>query len=109
MKKVNNIIQIVKKSYEIYANDFHEYFTESFNKTLISNHTFNHIDEFDHAVLNKFIDKCVYYRLGISDVMPQKSDILYDITKSASPDELALDTQDIYETLVYCAYPAKLI
>ena len=23
MKKVNNIIQILKKSYEIYANDFH--------------------------------------------------------------------------------------
>ena len=109
MKKVNNIIQIVKKSYDIYADDFHEYFTDSFNRSLISNCGFGRSFDIDHEVLNKFIDKCVYYRLGISDIMPQKSDIVYDLSKSASPEDIAMTTDDVYSKLVYCAYPAKLI
>ena len=109
MKKVNNIILVVKKTYDLYAEDFHNHFTNLFNASLIANHGYNSTYDINSIMLNKFIDKCVYYRLGVSDVMPQKSDIIYDLSNSLSPEELTLDTDDIYGRLVYCAYPAKLI
>ena len=109
MQKVNNVIQIIKKSYDIYAEDFHTYYTSVLNKSLIRSNTFNRLIDIDHKVLNNFIDKCVYYRLGISDILPQKSDILYNLTREASPSDIELNTDEIYTTLVYCAYPAALI
>lgn len=109
MRKVNTIIQQLKKAYDIHAEAFHEYFTNSFNKSLIVNSLNNQLLEYDATVLNRFIDKCVYYRLGISDVQPNKNEIIYDLSSTSSPEDFDQSTFDIFSELVYCAYPVKLI
>ena len=106
MKKVNNIIQILQKSYNLYANDFHEYYNKEFQRSMVS----TNYKVFDYNVgnLNKFIDKCVFYRLGVSDIQPEKKDIIYDLSSSVSPELFDQSVDDIFGTLVYCAYPVNL-
>ena len=110
MKKVNNIIQVVKKSYELLADDFHSYFNERFQQSTIR-FSFSGASSmsYDQSVLNNFIDRCIYYRLGISDVKPQRSDIIYDLSSTIAPEEFEPDVDSIFAELVYCAYPVKLI
>ena len=111
MKKVNNIIQIVKKSYDLLANDFHEHFNSSFRYSVFSECTMFRGGELNYNTdtLNKFIDRCVYYRLGISDQQPKKGEIIYDLSTTISPEQFEDSVDSIFAELVYCAYPAKLI
>lgn len=108
MKKVNQIIQIVQKCYNLYADAFHDYFTNQFNKSLLSDNSLYGDIEFSHSALYKFIDHCVFYRLGVSDVEPKKKDIIYDLSVSLSPQTFNKSVDDIFAELVYCAYPASL-
>ena len=109
MKKVNNIIQILKKSYELYSADFHEYYIQRFNSSLISSSSFSGVLKYNTSLLESFIDKCVYYRLGISDVLPTTNSIIYEISVSLSPTEYSESLDDIMDELVYGAYPSRLI
>lgn len=110
MKKVNNIIQILKKSYELYSNDFHEYYLQQFNSSLISSSSFSDGDlKYNTQLLESFIDKCIYYRLGISDIQPSTASILYNLSTSLSPTEYSESLDDIMDKLVYGAYPSRLI
>lgn len=109
MKKVNNIIQILKKSYELYANDFHEYFIQQFNSSLISSSLSDGDLNYNTSLLESFIDKCIYYRLGISDVQPSTASILYNLSTSLSPIAYSESLDDIMDKLVYGAYPSRLI
>lgn len=111
MKRVNNIIQILQKSYEIYADEFHEHFTKSFNASLISNNLYGGSTslEYNTDKLNKFIDHCVYYRLGVSDVQPNTSTINYSLSSTMDAESIATSTEQIYQEIVYCAFPSKLI
>ena len=106
MKKVNNIIQILKNSYEIFANEFHEYFDKEFQLLIVSTN-FKSLD-YNKENLNKFIDKCVFYRLGISDIQPVKHDIIYDLSSSLNPELFEKSVDDIFSEIVYCAFPVKL-
>ena len=121
MKKVNNIIQLVKKSYELYASMFHEYFSQEFDRSLVSNCVtsdnplFGGVNAEQSNILNynrdnfdKFVDHCVFYRLGITDVKPKLKDIVYDLSSTISPMTYEKSTEEIYAEIVYCAFPAKL-
>ena len=111
MKKVNNIIQIVKKSYEVYSDDFHTYFAQQFNNSLVAFSDFEpeNILSYSHSSLNKFIDHCVYYRLGVTDTMPKLKDIVYDLSSTISPNEYEKSVDDVLREIVYCAFPSTLI
>ena len=111
MKRVNNIIQTLQKSYELYADEFREYFTKSFNASLISNNLYGGSTnlEYNSDKLNKFIDHCVYYRLGVSDVQPDTSSLNYSLSSVMNAEEVATSTEQIYQEIVYCAFPSKLI
>lgn len=106
MKKVNNIIQILQKSYNMYADDFHEYFNKEFQRSMVA--TNYKVVDYNIGKLNKFIDRCIFYRLGISDVQPQKQDIIYDLSPSVNPEMFEQSVDDIFGSLVYCAYPVSL-
>ena len=110
MKKVNNIIQVVKSVYDSVSVTFHDYFRESFNKSLFKASLIGNDRIFDYDVqtLNKFIDRCVYYRLGISDSSPSTKDIIYDLSTTVSPYEFKDTVDSIFAELVYCAYPPKI-
>lgn len=110
MKKVNNIIQVVKKSYELYSNTFHEYFKQEFDRSLVVACLGGepNILSYDYEQFNKFVDHCVFYRLGISDVKPKLKDIVYDLSATISPTEYEKSVEEIFREIVYCAFPAKL-
>ena len=121
MKKVNNIIQLVKKSYELYASLFHEHFEQEFDRSLVStcvssdNPLFggagvehSNILSYNHDNFNKFVDHCVFYRLGITDVKPKLKDIVYDLSTTLSPTSYEESVEEIFAKIVYCAFPAKL-
>lgn len=107
MKKINNIIQILQRSYEVHADEFHEYFNKEFQRSLIS--TNYKVDDYNVGNLNKFIDKCIFYRLGISDIQPTKKDIIYDLSGTTDPELFDESVDDIFGSIVYCAFPSKLI
>ena len=109
MKKVNQIIQIVQKSYNLYSEEFHDYFDDRFSQSLLITTQFmgGNID-FNHSELHKFIDNCVFYRLGVSDKQPQKRDVIYDLSSIISAQTFDKSVDDIFTELVYCAFPSKL-
>ena len=109
MKKVNNIIQIVKKSYDLLSDEFHNYFNQSFSQSMFQfSFTGGDISSYNHEALNKFIDHCVYYRLGISDNKPLPSEVIYDLSSTISPEQFEDSISSIFTELVYCAFPVKL-
>ena len=121
MKKVNNIIQLVKKSYELYAPMFHEHFSQEFDRSLVSNCVssdtplfggsgveYSNALSYNHDKFDKFVDRCVFYRLGITDVKPLLKDIVYDLSSTLSPTSYEQPIEDIFAKIVYCAFPARL-
>ena len=106
MKKVNTIIQVIQNTYKLYADEVHDYFTNRFNQNIIITNR-NALD-YDNSVLNHFIDRCVFYRLGVSDALPSISDVIYDLSTTNTADDYETTTADIMRDIVYCAFPAKL-
>ena len=111
MKKVNIIIRALQDSYSKLSSDFHEYFNSRFERALVSNIRFSNeaYRQYNHTNFDKFIDKCVNYRLGISDVLPKEGDIIYDLSNSLNPETFEDSVAEIFGELVYCAYPPKLV
>lgn len=111
MNKVNNIIQILQRSYDKLSDEFHTHFQSVFNKSIVSNTRLNSHEQFlnyNHNKLNKYIDKCVNYRLGISDTIPKEGDIIYDLSSSLSPELFEESVDQIFSEIVYCAFPPDL-
>lgn len=64
------------------------------------------------ASLHELIDDCVMFRLNITNDIPSKSNTYYAFTESIKynlVEELDKTLNQIVESLVYCAYPWKIV
>lgn len=112
MKKINKIIQQVQSAYKKCSNVFYSYFDSKFIESIdtnsFSDKNFQYAINYDHEAFHKFIDNCVYYRLGITDTQPLKKDITYNLSNSVSPSFYERTIDDVFQELIYHAYPAKI-
>lgn len=109
-KKVDAILSLVVNAYKQCSSMFHEYYLNDFKNDIISIYLHNKlILKFDEDLFNKFVDSCVMYRLGITNKMPDKKDIMYDLSLSAEPEVYSVPLDTVLEKLIYSAIPSKLI
>lgn len=109
----NSLSKILKdchKAYMYCRNVFHQYFNQRM-KILISHSLdkFN-VDEYMttcvNRTLNDFIDECVLYKLELKNDIPDYKELLYSFDNPVLMDK---SVDDVFEELVYRAYPVSLV
>ena len=107
--KVAAIISISKKAYNECSERFHDYFEQSFIRTVSVNlqrrekHVLN---ANNREILYNFIDNCVLYRLELVSEEPDKNNLLYSFS---NPYDMSASLDEIMESLVYGLYPIELV
>ena len=108
-KNLSNILALAKKAYMSCRSKFHEYFESEFIRNFLVNSIKRDkhiINKTNQQTLYDLIDNSVLYRLELSTLPPDKTDLLYSF---ANPFDAAVSLDELLESLVYSAFPASLV